>query len=156
MAGQVLSLEEYRSRVGSELGVSGWIEVDQSRIDAFADVTLDRQFIHVDSEAARSSAFGGTIAHGFLVLSLLSRMAQECLPQIEGTKVGVNYGIDRLRFVSPVRSGKQVRGRFVLQAAGLRSAGVVQSVLGVTVETEGEARPALVAEWLVLAELRDP
>src|SRR5437879_9875384 len=123
MADKVLSLGEYRALAGSQLGVSGWIEVDQRRIDAFADATLDRQFIHVDPEAARASLFGGTIAHGFLVLSLLSAMAQECLPIIEGTKAGVNYGINGLRFVSPVRSNKRVRGRFVLKATDLRSPG---------------------------------
>jgi acyl dehydratase len=153
MAGKAIPLAEYQSLVGSQIGVSSWIDVDQRRIDAFADATLDRQFIHVDPEAARASLFGGTIAHGFLVLSLLSVMAQECLATIDGTQAGVNYGINSLRFVSPVRSGKRVRGRFVLKAADMRSPSAVQSVLGVTVETEGEAKPALVAEWLVLAHL---
>jgi acyl dehydratase len=150
MAGRTVSLVEYRSLIGTEVGISSWIAIDQARIDAFALTTLDSQGIHVDPEAAKSSVFGGTIAHGFLTLSLLSAMAQEALPQIESAKTGVNYGINSLRFVAPVRSGKRVRGRFVLVAVSDRSPGVVQATLGVQVEIENEPKPAVVAEWLVL------
>ena len=142
MAGRTVSLVEYRSLIGTEVGLSSWIEIDQARINAFALTTLDSQSIHVDPEAAKSSVFGGTIAHGFLTLSLLSAMAQEALPQIEGAKTGVNYGINSLRFVAPVRSGKRVRGRFVLVAVSDRSPGVVQATLGVQVEIENEPKPA--------------
>jgi acyl dehydratase len=150
MAGRTVSLVEYRSLIGTEVGLSSWIVIDQARINAFALTTLDSQSIHVDPEAAKSSVFGGTIAHGFLTLSLLSAMAQEALPQIESAKTGVNYGINSLRFVAPVRSGKRVRGRFVLVAVSDRSPGVVQATLGVQVEIENEPKPAVVAEWLVL------
>jgi len=153
VAGATLTLADYEAVVGKEIGVSGWIDVDQARINTFADVTIDPQFIHVDPEAARASPFGGTIAHGFLTLSLLSAMAQESLPTIQGTRTAVNYGFNNVRFVAPVRSGKRVRGRFVLKALVTRSPGVVQSTLAVTVEIEHEQKPALVAEWLTLAYL---
>lgn len=146
----MVSPAEYQSRVGSELGVSGWIEVDQGRIDAFADATLDHQPIHVNPAAARASPFGGTIAHGFLTLSLLSAMSWDALPGLHGTKISVNYGFNNLRFLAPVRSGRRVRGRFVLNAVRERSPGVIQSTLGVTVEIENEEKPAIVAEWLTL------
>jgi acyl dehydratase len=150
MAGRTVSLVQYRSLIGTEVGLSSWIAIDQARINAFAQTTHDSQSIHVDPEAAKSSVFGGSIAHGFLTLSLLSAMAQEALPQIVSAKTGVNYGINSLRFVAPVRSGKRVRGRFVLVAVSDRSPGVVQATLGVRVEIENEPKPAVVAEWLVL------
>jgi acyl dehydratase len=150
MAGALLSLAQLQKLPGTELGLSSWIDVSQARIDAFADVTLDRQFIHIDPIAARASPFGGTIAHGFLTLSLLSVMAQECVPGIDGTKAAVNYGFNNVRFMSPVRSGTRVRGRFVLKSVTERSPGVVQTTLGAAVEIESEPKPALVAEWLTL------
>src|SRR5438045_1129816 len=110
------SLDEIRSRVGEEVGVSGWLKIDQARIDQFADATEDRQFIHVDPEAAAQTLFGRTIAHGFLSLSLLSRMGAEAMLLPEGMTMAVNYGLDRVRFLAPVRSGKRVRGRFVLDS----------------------------------------
>jgi acyl dehydratase len=151
VAGATLTHADYEAVVGKEIGVSGWIDIDQARINAFADVTIDPQYIHVDPEAASASAFGGTIAHGFLTLSLLSAMAQESLPTIRGTRAAVNFGFNNVRFIAPVRSGKRVRGRFVLKALTTRSPGVVQSTLAVTVEIEQEPKPALVAEWLTLA-----
>ena len=151
MPGQIISRAEYDALIGMEVGSSDWIMIDQLRIDGFADVTLDRQYIHVDPEAAQRSLFGGTIAHGFLTLSLLSAMAQQVLPTIEGSTAGINFGFDSLRFISPVRCGRRLRGRFVLKDVKERAAGVVQSNIGVTVEIEGEAKPALVAEWLTLA-----
>ena len=146
----VASLDEIRARVGEEVGVSGWLEVDQDRIDAFADATEDRQFIHVDPEAAAQSPFGGTIAHGFLSLSLLSRMAAEATLLPEGLRMAVNYGFDRVRFLAPVRSGKRVRGRFTLDSVEEKAPGQYLMRHKVTVEIEGEDKPALTAEWLGL------
>lgn len=150
MTAATIAVADYQALVGSELGVSSWIEIDQPRIDVFADATLDRQFIHVDPETARASPFGGTIAHGFLTLSLLSAMIDEVLPSIAGMTTSVNFGFNSIRFVAPVRSGKRVRGRFVLKAVGERSPGVLQSTFEVTVEIENQPKPALVAEWLAL------
>jgi acyl dehydratase len=136
---------------GSELGVSGWIEITQDRIDKFADVTEDHQFIHVDPERAKKTPFGSTIAHGYLTLSLLAGMAGDVMPGIEGTKMGVNYGLNKVRFMAPVKSGKRVRGRFTLTDVTERSPGAFQSTVDVKVEIEGEDKPALVAEWITLA-----
>jgi acyl dehydratase len=146
-----VSLETYQGMVGKEIGVSAWHLIDQPRIDAYADVIEDHQFIHVDPERARKeTAFGTTIAHGFLTMSLLSIMSYQVMPVIEGTTMGVNYGFDKLRFISPVRSGKRVRGRFVLAEAKLRKPAELLSRTNVTVEIEGEDKPALVADWLGL------
>lgn len=146
-----ITLEAYQAMVGKEIGVSSWHLIDQPRIDTYADVTEDHQFIHVDPERAKTeTAFGTTIAHGFLTMSMMSAMSYEVMPAIAGTTMGVNYGFDKLRFISPVRSGKRVRGRFVLAEAKLRKAGELQSRTNVTVEIEGEDKPALVAEWLGL------
>jgi len=144
----VASIEEIRDRIGSEVGISDWIPIDQPAIDAFAEVTHDHQFIHVDPEAAARTPFGGTVAHGFLTLSLLSRMAADVLLRPEGLKMGVNYGFDRVRFMAPVRSGKRVRGRFRLTAFEEKRSGQYQFVHNVTVEIEGEDKPALIADWI--------
>ena len=144
-------LDAYQAMVGKEIGVSSWHLIDQPRIDTYADVIEDHQFIHVDPERAKKeTAFGTTIAHGFLTMSLLSIMSYEVMPVIAGTTMGVNYGFDKLRFISPVRSGKRVRGRFVLAEAKLRKPNELQSRTNVTVEIEGEDKPALVADWLGL------
>jgi acyl dehydratase len=146
-----ITLQAYQAMVGKEIGVSSWHLVDQPRIDTYADVIEDHQFIHVDPERAKKeTAFGTTIAHGFLTMSLLSIMSYEVMPVIAGTTMGVNYGFDKLRFISPVRSGKRVRGRFVLAEAKLRKPNELQSRTNVTVEIEDEDKPALVAEWLGL------
>jgi acyl dehydratase len=144
----VASIEEIRDRVGSEIGVSDWIVIDQKAIDAFADVTQDHQFIHVDRDAAARTPFGGTVAHGFLTLSLLSRMAADAMLRPEGLKMGVNYGFDKVRFIAPVRSGKRVRGRFRLDAFDEKRPGQFQFVHNVSVEIEGEDKPALIADWI--------
>jgi acyl dehydratase len=144
------TLDEISARVGEEVGVSDWILVGQARIDAFAEVTEDRQFIHVDPAAAARTPFGGTVAHGFLTLSLLSRMAADAMLRPEAVKMGVNYGFDRVRFMAPVRSGKRVRGRFTLTAFDEKRPGQYQFVHNVTVEIEGEDKPALVADWIGL------
>ncbi|HTO65732.1 MAG TPA: MaoC family dehydratase [Bradyrhizobium sp.] len=145
-----ISLEAYQNMVGEEIGVSSWHVVDQKRIDHYADVIEDHQFIHVDPERAKETPFGTTVAHGFLTMSLLSIMSYEVMPVIEGTTMGVNYGFDKLRFISPVRSGRRVRGRFVLAEAKLRKPTELQSRTNVTVEIEGEDRPALIADWIGL------
>ena len=142
------SLEEIQSKVGTEIGVSEWIMVDQDRIDRFAEVTEDRQFIHVDPEAAAKTVFRGTIAHGFLSLSLLSRMAADVMLAPETLKMGVNYGFDRVRFLAPVRSGKRVRGRFTLTSFDEKRPGQYQFAYAATVEIEGEDKPALTADWI--------
>jgi acyl dehydratase len=144
------SLDEIRAKVGSEIGLSDWITVDQSRIQAFADATEDQQFIHVDEAMARQTPFGGTIAHGFLSLSLLSRMAADVMLAPDTLKMGVNYGLDRVRFLAPVTSGKRVRGRFVLDSAEEKAPGQLLTRHTVTVEIEGEEKPALTAQWLGL------
>ena len=146
-----ITLEAYQAMVGREVGVSSWHLVDQSRIDVYADVIEDRQFIHVDPERAkRETSFGTTIAHGFLTMSLLSIMSYEVMPVIEGTTMGVNYGFDKLRFISPVRAGSRVRGRFTLTEATLRKPKELLSRTAVSVEIEGEPRSALVADWIGL------
>jgi acyl dehydratase len=144
----VASLDEIRGKVGQSLGASPWIEVSQQSIDTFADVTGDHQFIHVDPAAAAQTPFGGTVAHGFLTLSLLSQMAGHVMLVPDTTKMGVNYGFERVRFIAPVRSGKRVRGHFVLASMEEKQAGQWQFVHNVTVEIEGEEKPALVADWI--------
>jgi acyl dehydratase len=147
------SLTEIKNAVGREVGVSSWILVDQARIDAFAEATEDRQFIHVDPAAAAQTPFGGTIAHGFLSLSLLSAMGAEAMLVPDGIKIAINYGLDRVRFLAPVRSGSRVRGRFTLDSVEEKAAGQVLLHHTVTVEIEGEDKPALSAVWLALIVL---
>lgn len=143
-------LTDIKNRIGEEVGISDWITIDQDRINAFAEATEDRQFIHVDADAAAQTPFGGTIAHGFLTLSLLSRMAADAMWVPEGVKMAVNYGLDRVRFLAPVRSGKRVRGRFILDAVEEKAPGQVLLRHIVSVEIEGEDKPALTAIWLGL------
>jgi acyl dehydratase len=141
---------ELAALVGQEVGVSSWTLVDQPRIDAFADVTEDWQIIHVDPHRAKATPFGGTIAHGFLVLSLLPKMAYEATPKVEGIQVAVNYGFDKVRFLQPVRSGERVRGRFRLAEAKEKDSNRWLIRYGVTVEIEDGQRTALIADWLGL------
>jgi acyl dehydratase len=146
----VATIDEIRGRTGQEIGVSSWLTIDQERISAFAEATEDRQFIHVDPQAAAQTPFGGTIAHGFLSLSLLSRMAAEVILVPDSTRMIVNYGLDRVRFLAPVRSGKRVRGRFTLDGVENKAAGQILLRHLVTVEIEDEDKPALSAVWLTL------
>src|SRR4030088_2870294 len=133
-----ISLEAYQKMVGQEVGASSWHVVDQKRIDVYADVIEDHQFIHIDPERAkRETPFGTTVAHGFLTMSLMSIMSYEVMPVIEGTTMGVNYGFDKLRFISPVRAGSRVRGRFRLAEAKLRKPKELQSRTNFTLEIEG-------------------
>jgi acyl dehydratase len=144
------TLDDIRARVGSEVGTSSWLLVDQDRINAFAEATEDRQFIHMDPVSAAQTPFGGTIGHGFLSLSLLSRMAAEAMLVPESLTMAVNYGFDRVRFLAPVKSGKRVRGRFVLDSVEEKARGQWLMRHDVTVEIEGEEKPALTAVWLGL------
>ncbi|HEX3423507.1 MAG TPA: MaoC family dehydratase [Sphingomicrobium sp.] len=145
-----VSLEEIRKHVGKEVGSSSWITVDQERIDAFAEASEDRQFIHVDPEAAARTSFGTTIAHGFLSLSLLSRMGAEAMLVPEGMKLAINYGLDRVRFLAPVRSGSRLRGRFALDSLEEKAPGQWLMTHLVSVEIENGDKPALTAIWLTL------
>ncbi|NRB02446.1 MAG: MaoC family dehydratase [Rhodobacteraceae bacterium] len=143
---------KFDTMLGQEVGVSNWITVDQEMINDFAKTTHDDQWIHVDPErAARETPFGGAIAHGFLTLSLASRFAYDCFDQEPGQVMGVNYGFDKLRFISPVVAGARVRGRFVLSDVKIRSAAELLRTNTLTVEIEGSDKPALIAEWLGLA-----
>jgi acyl dehydratase len=136
------------ARVGQEIGVSAWTRIDQSMIDTFAKLTGDQHFIHVDPVRAAALPFKGTIAHGFLTLSLLSNMAYQVCPTIEGVRYPLNYGFDRLRFVAPVPVGSRVRGHFVLKRAEAIGDNQRQIVYDASIEIEGQPKPALVAEWL--------
>jgi len=136
--------------MGTEVGVSGWLTIDQPRIDAFAEATEDRQFIHVDPEAAANTPFGGTVAHGFLSLSMLSRMGAEAMLIPDRVTMAGNYGLDRVRFIAPVPAGKRIRGRFVLDSIEERAPGQLLVRHSVTVEIEGVDKPALTAQWLGL------
>ena len=142
------TFEALAARVGNEIGVSAWTTIDQPMIDAFAKLTGDQHFIHVDPVRAAALPLKGTIAHGFLTLSLLSNMAYQVCPTIEGVRFPLNYGFNRLRFVAPVPVGSRVRAHFVLQKAEAIDATQRQIVYDVSVEIEGQTKPALVAEWL--------
>ncbi|MCY6379214.1 MaoC family dehydratase [Hoeflea prorocentri] len=147
----IISLADLDGLVGKEVGVSEWIEVDQKTIDLFADATHDHQFIHVDPERAKAETpFGGTIAHGFLSLSLLSKMNYDCLPHVKEQRMGINYGFNKIRFLTPVRSGWHVRGRFVLKERRYRGQDMVMLTHGVSVEIKEEKKPAITAEWLTI------
>ncbi|MEO8463701.1 MAG: MaoC family dehydratase [Gammaproteobacteria bacterium] len=142
--------QQLAALVATELGVSDWFTIDQQRVNDFADVTLDHQFIHVDPERARSTPFKGTIAHGFLTLSLLVHLCLPFIPEPANRTLVVNYGFDKIRFVAPVSTGKRIRARGVLGAVEERKPGQILQRVDVTVEIEGEDKPALVAEWLSL------
>ena len=145
----IADIDELKSLAGQEVAASDWLEVTQQRINDFADATEDHQWIHVDVERAKTdSPFHSTIAHGFLTLSLLPHLAAQAFKVQGDFKMGINYGLNRLRFVSPVPAGSRVRARFTLQSVE-DVAGGIQLTWSVTCETEGGAKPALVAEWLV-------
>ncbi|TMV09170.1 MaoC family dehydratase [Ruegeria sediminis] len=145
------ALAAAQENLGVEVGVSDWITVSQHMIDEFARVTLDDQWIHVDpSRAAAETPFGGSIAHGFLTLSLASRMFYDCFDPLPGQAMGINYGFDKLRFLAPVRSGARIRGRFVLSKVRKRSETELLRVHDLTVEIENQNTPALVTSWLGL------
>ena len=142
-----MKIRELESRVGQEVGVSPWIQVTQERIDGFAKAIEDFQWIHVDRERAKASPFGGTIAHGFLTLSLLSHLSEMTF-SYAGRRMGVNYGLNRVRFTAPVPSGSRVRARFTLGKYEKLDGNGVQLTWNTLIEIEGSAKPALVAEWV--------
>ncbi len=146
----VISQDQIDNFVGEKVGTSDWIEITQDRINQFADVTEDHQFIHVDPEAAKSTPFGGTVAHGFLTLSMLSKMAGGSVLVLEGIKMGVNYGFEKVRFSNPVKVNKRIRGHFSLMSAAQKVPGQWTFKYAVKVEIEDEAKPALVAEWVTM------
>lgn len=150
-----ISLSEVKGQIGVPR-VSRWFTVTQTMIDAFADATEDHQFIHTDPvRAAAESPFGGTIAHGFLSISLLSAMNYDCLPTIREQTMGINYGFDKLRFVAPVKTGSRVRGHFTLTEARFRGAGLLMTTYDVSIEIEDERKPALTATWITIVQF-DP
>ena len=147
MTGAALRIRDLEGRAGQEIAVSPWLEVTQERIDTFARAVGDFQWIHVDRERAKSSPFGGTIAHGFLTLSLLSHLSEMTFSFSE-RRMGINYGLNRVRFTSPLPSGSRVRARFTLAKFEKIEGNGVQLVWNTVVEIEGKDKPALVAEWI--------
>lgn len=146
---QMLNLEDYQHLVGQTLQ-SPWLLLDQERINAFADATLDHQFIHTDPEKAAQTPFQGTIAHGLLTLSLLPYFSQHTLPKLKGLKMGVNYGYNKIRFLSPVKCGSSLRAHILIQSFTALDTAQYQLVTQVTIEIQGQEKPALVAEWINL------
>jgi len=145
-----ISVQQMAASVGTER-VSDWVQVTQKMIDTFADATGDHQFIHVDPVRAAQTPFGGTIAHGFLSLSLMPMLSAKAdAPRIQGVTMGVNYGGNKTRFMQPVRSGSRVRGRFKLLSFTERKPGVWEQINEYTLEIEGADKPALIAEWISL------
>jgi acyl dehydratase len=150
------AIADAKTKIGTEVGVSNWITVDQEMIDKFATVTHDEQWIHIDPErAAAETPFGGTIAHGFLTLSLASRFAYDCFNMLPGQVMGINYGMNKLRFLKPVLAGSRLRGRFTLQDVATKGPKNMLRTNLLTIEIEGEETPALIAEWLGLAVFED-
>lgn len=148
-----MDIEELKTKVGQPIGTSDWVVVGQDRIQAFADITLDHEPIHIDDEAAHAAGFAGTIAHGFLSLSLLAPFYKTGFPKIERRSYGLNYGLNKVRFLAPVLNGKRVRGHFRLTELVERSPNRYQLTSEVSVEIEGEEKPALIAEWLTFVEV---
>ena len=146
---EIMTREELFELIGEELGTSDWFQFDQGRINKFADVTEDRQFIHVDPVRAADSPFGGTIVHGMLTLSLIVHLCENFVPAIEGVRMVINYGFDRVRFATPVKSDGRIRAVVMLKDARERS-GQILVKAKITIEIEGKSKPALVAEWLTM------
>jgi len=145
---KVVPKEELKNYVGTKLEPGEWVALDQGRIDTFADCTEDHQFIHIDQEKAAQTPFGGTIAHGFLTLSMLVKMCEGEAIVPENIVMGVNYGFDKIRFLAPVRAGKRVRAHQEILSVDFKDDNRILTKRAVTVEIEGEETPALVAEWL--------
>jgi len=149
-----IPITEIENYIGKSLGTTDWILLDQPSVDAFANVTNDFQFIHVDTKKAAETSFGGTIVHGFFLLSLLPQLAlDKNVIIVKDLKMGMNYGFDKIRFMNPVRVGKRVRGHFGLMKAVERTPGNWQITYSVRMEIEDETKPALVAEWVNLMVL---
>lgn len=160
---QIVTEDILFDNIGKETGKSDWLLIDQERINNFADTTIDHQFIHVDDARAAKSLFGGTVAHGFLTLSLLSHFAQDSVLMLEGAVMGVNYGMNKVRFLNPVICGQRIRGVFVLSNAVKNDSKKLLETdpdqflmtYNVKVEIEGEVVPAMIAEWLIM-QMRAP
>ncbi|AQX31117.1 MaoC family dehydratase [Bartonella schoenbuchensis] len=152
---RTIAIQDIKNFIGKEIGLSQWRLVTQDMINQFASATDDHQWIHVDEEKAKKTPFGGTIAHGFLTLSLLSTLAYEALPKLEGATMGINYGFDKIRFVSPVKTGAQIRARFILDDAKIRPSGRVVLHYKTTIEINKLKNPALIAHWLVIAMIEE-
>jgi acyl dehydratase len=151
MLEQYMTPQEMAAKVGENIGTSEWILVDQDMINKFADATGDHQFIHVNEAMAKMTPFGGTIAHGFLTLSLMPVMFEKSdLPSLENVKMAINYGGNKTRFLTPVKSGKRVRGHFKLLEMAEKKPGQWQQTIELSVEIEGDDKPALVAEWITM------
>ncbi|WP_455476373.1 MaoC family dehydratase [Bartonella sp. B17] len=146
-----IAVHDIANFIGKEVGLSQWRLVTQDMVNQFACATDDHQWIHVDEERAKETPFGGTIAHGFLTLSLLSTLAYEALPKLEDTTMEINYGFDKVRFMNPVKTGARVRARFVLSDAEIRPSGRVIFHYEATIEIEQLKKPALTAQWLIIA-----
>lgn len=150
--GLVLTRDSLQDHVGEVVGESEWIEITQENVNKFADVTVDPQFIHVDEKRAAETPFGGTIAHGFLSLSMLTFFAQSGGGiSVEGSIMGINYGLNKVRFINPVRVGKRIRGKITLLDAIEKKPNQFQITQEVVVEIEGVDKPALIAEWITMA-----
>ena len=147
---QTFTRQELEGRVGQELGKSDWFLIDQARVNEFADVTLDHQFLHVDIEKAKKTPFRGTIGHGFLTMSLLVHLVLPFIPELTNRRLVVNYGFDKVRFAAPVKVGKRIRAVSTLGEISEKKPGNVIMRIDVQVEIEGEDKPALIAEWLSL------
>jgi acyl dehydratase len=148
MSIKTVSPDDFEALVGTKLGVSDWITLDQERVNQFADCTEDHQFIHINEEAAAKTPFGGTIAHGFLTLSMLVKLCESVSVHPEGMVMGVNYGMNKVRFLAPVRAGKRVRAHVELASVDRKDEKRFLTQQNITVEIEGEETPALYAEWL--------
>ena len=143
--------QDIAAKVGEQIGTSPWVEISQERINQFAEATGDHQFIHVNEEAAKMTPFGGTIAHGFLTLSMIPYLSGESdLPKPDGIKMAVNYGGNKTRFINPVKSGKKIRGQWKLLEMTEKRPGQWQQTVEITIEIEGEDKPALICEWMTM------
>ena len=143
-----MDIETLKLKTGTLMGTSSWYVLDQERINQFAAITEDQQFIHIDKKRAAATPFGTTIAHGFLTLSLLPAMGRDVIPELDGHLMSVNYGFEKLRFLSPVPSGASVRGHFTLTSLEERKLGEVTMLWDISIEIEGQEKPALYAQWL--------
>ena len=146
-----MSPQEIAEKVGEDYGTSEWVEISQERINQFAEATGDHQFIHVNEEMAKMTPFGGTIAHGFLTLSMIPYLsANSDIPRPDGIKMGINYGGNKTRFLNPVRSGKRIRAHYKLLEMAEKRPGQWQQTVEITIEIEGEEKPALICEWMTM------
>ena len=143
-----MHINALKEKIGTKVGISNWYVLDQERINQFAEITHDSQYIHIDPKQAAQTPFGTTIAHGFLTLSLLPAMGADVIPQIEGDNMSINYGLEKMRFLSPVPAGAQARGHFTLKALETGTPDEITLLWEVIIEIEGQEKPALYAEWL--------